>query len=217
MDLQVIGAGFGRTGTMSLKAALEQLGFDPCYHMIETWGRAGHDRMWQDALDGRPVDWDALFDGFRATVDWPACTFWDLLLERNPGAKVLLSRRDPEAWYRSITSTIIPAISDLPPPDDPGYGHRRMTQSLLFDRTFGHDLSKENLLATLAAHEADVIARCPADKLLVFDVAEGWEPLCAFLEVPVPDGEFPRSNSTEEFNARVEAGKTAREQGDASP
>src|SRR4051812_40029429 len=112
MNLQVIGAGFGRTGTMSLKTALEQLGFGPCYHMIETRTHAGHDQLWLDAVDGRSVDWDVVFDGFRSTVDWPSCTFWDVLLDRNPDAKVLLSRRDPEAWYRSITSTILPSISE---------------------------------------------------------------------------------------------------------
>ena len=207
MDLAVIGAGFGRTGTLSLKAALEQLGFAPCYHMLEVHQRPAHDQLWLDAAQGRPVDWDALFTGYRATVDWPACSFWDELLALNPHAKVVLSRRDPEAWYASMTSTILPAISEDLADDHPFAVHRRMTQAIVLDKAFHHDLSKENLLATLAAHEADVVARCPAEQLLVFDVREGWEPLCTFLEVPVPEGEFPRSNSTEEFNARANAGR----------
>src|SRR5262249_33070515 len=105
MPLDVIGAGFGRTGTLSLKAALEELGFSRCYHMVEVLA-TDDARRWDAAARGEPVDWDRLFEGFRATVDWPACSFYRELLEKYPGAKVILTVRDPDRWYDSARQTI---------------------------------------------------------------------------------------------------------------
>ena len=99
MNLKVIGAGFGRTGTMSLKVALEELGFDPCYHMSELFENSSHADLWNAAADGERVDWEALLGGYAATVDWPGCSFYEELMEAYPDAKVLLSVRDPERWY----------------------------------------------------------------------------------------------------------------------
>ena len=104
--MKVVGAGFGRTGTISLKAALEELGFGPCYHMLEVFEHPEHARFWEAAGRGEPVDWDGFLGGYEATVDWPACTFYEELLQRHPDAKVLLSVRDPERWYESTRDTI---------------------------------------------------------------------------------------------------------------
>jgi hypothetical protein len=205
MALAVIGAGFGRTGTLSFKQALEQLGLGPCYHMLEVFGREDHVAAWSAATAGQTVDWDALLTGYHSTCDWPACTFWAELLQANPDAKVVLTRRDPDAWYRSMNKTIFESLDrPIDEDDDPVVAdHQRMTRALVIDRTFGGDLGRDHVLAVLAAHEQDVIASVPADDLLVYDVAEGWEPLCEFLDVAVPDEPFPNTNTTADFRAMV--------------
>lgn len=106
MTLEVIGAGFGRTGTMSLKVALEELGFEPCYHMSEVFTHPEHVELWRAAAQGEPVEWEQIFGGYRATVDWPACTFYGELMENYPDAKVILTVRDPQRWYESAYNTI---------------------------------------------------------------------------------------------------------------
>jgi len=201
MPLAVIGAGFGRTGTLSFKLALEQLGLGPCYHMLEAFGKADHIATWSAAVAGEPIDWGALLDGYRSTCDWPACTFWRELRAASPGAKVVLTRRDPEAWYTSMSATILETL-DRPVDDDADplmVDHQLMTRKLILDRTFAGDVSREHALEVLAAHEQNVIASVSPTELLVYDVAEGWEPLCAFLDVPVPDEPFPNTNTTSDF------------------
>ena len=197
MALAVIGPGFGRTGTMSAKAALERLGFGPCYHMIEVYEQ-GHIDAWTRAIDGAPTDWTELLGGFRAVVDWPACTFWKQIWAANPDAKIVLTHRDPNAWFTSIEQTIFEALR-APSDDEQLVRWRVQTRKLIFEQTFGNDLSRDHCTAVLRAHEAEVIASVPAERLLVFEVAEGWGPLCAFLDVDVPDEPFPRANSAAEF------------------
>jgi len=205
MPLEVIGAGFGRTGTLSFKLALEQLGLGPCYHMLEVFGNAEHVAAWSDAIAGESVDWDALLDGYRSTCDWPACTFWRELRAANPGAKVVLTRRDPDAWYTSMSATILESL-DRPVEDDADplmVDHQLMTRKLIVERTFGGDLGRGHVLAVLEAHERDVISSVPPEELLVYDVAEGWGRLCAFLGVPIPAEPFPNTNTTADFRTMV--------------
>ncbi len=205
MTLAVIGAGWGRTGTLSFKQALEQLGFGPCYHMLEVFGKDDHVATWAAAIAGEAVDWATLLDGYRSTCDWPACTFWRELRAANPDAKIVLTRRDPDAWYASFSKTILESLQrPIEDEDDPVMAaHSRMTRALIFERTLGGDLSREHTLAMLAAHEQDVIDSVPTDALLVYDVADGWEPLCAFLDVSVPDEPFPNTNTTSDFRQMV--------------
>ncbi len=196
--LEVIGPGFGRTGTMSCKEALEQLGFGPCYHMIEVYANEGHVDAWTRAIDGKGLELDSVFAGYRSAVDWPACSFWKQLKAENPDAKVVLTRRDPDAWFESMTKTIFQALraeSD----DQQRMRWRVATRRLIFEVTFGDDFTRDHVVRVLHAHENDVIASVPRADLLVFDVGDGWGPLCTFLDVPVPDTPFPRSNSTAEF------------------
>ena len=198
MALEVIGPGFGRTGTMSLKIALDELGFGPCYHMIEVYANEGHIDAWTRAIAGARLDVDGLFARYRSVVDWPACSFWKHLKAQHPDAKVVLTRRDPDAWFESIANTIFEALRAASD-DEQLMRWRVATRKLILDQTFGNDLTRDHVVRVLHAHENDVIASVSRSDLLVFDVAEGWEPLCAFFDVPVPDSPFPRANSTAEF------------------
>jgi len=195
MPLSVIGAGFGRTGTLSLKLALDQLGFGPCYHMIEVFKDPMAPGYWEAAADGRPVDWEEVFAGYGSTVDWPAATFYQQLADAYPQAKVILTVRDPEAWFASTQATIFAR----PLTDSADDAWARMAVKVigdLFDRKMS---DKQKLIDVYHRHNATVQRVVPAERLLVYDVAEGWEPLCRFLGVPAPDGPMPRVNSTEEF------------------
>jgi len=206
MSIEVIGAGFGRTGTMSLKLALEKLGFDKCYHMYELLHQAGHVELWHQATRGGPVDWNALFQGYRATVDWPSCNFWEVQLEQFPDARVVLSERDPERWYDSVMNTIYPGSLQYRESEDPAdRAWADMAFELIWDGTFhGRIEDREHAIDVYLAHNDYVKSHAPSDRLLVFEASQGWEPLCEFLGRPVPDEPYPRVNTTEDFQARSE-------------
>ncbi|NUR87569.1 MAG: sulfotransferase family protein [Nonomuraea sp.] len=216
--MRVIGAGFGRTGTASLKAALEQLGYGPCYHMSSVIERPARVRQWLEVGEGRSRDWDALFAGFESAVDWPAASYWRELAEHYPAAKVVLTVRDPERWYDSVSETIfrsalaerarLPAHRRLTrwlvarrAPDFALYP--RMSRATVMDRVFGGRIDdREHVLGVFRAHVEEVRAALPAERLLVYDVREGWEPLCAFLGVAVPGQDFPAVNERAAFWAK---------------
>ena len=215
--MKVIGAGFGRTGTMSLKAALEQLGFGPCYHMTEVFSHPEHVEFWISAWRGEQVDWDGVLGDYEATVDWPACTFYEDLMERHPDAKVLLSVRDPDRWYESTRSTIyelsrITAHSPLFRALFAAYsllssgrlGPGSIAYEIIWDGTFdGRFEEKDYAVEVFRRHNEDVKRRVPREQLLVYEVGQGWGPLCEFLGVPEPDEPFPRLNDAAEMRRRV--------------
>ena len=205
MALQVIGAGFGRTGTLSLKHALEKLGFEKCYHMMEVMANDHHVERWRELARGEPVDWDALFSGYQAAVDWPSCNFWEAQLARFPDAKVLLSERDPERWYESVMSTIYPSSLAGRKAEDPAIRDRvEMAFEVIWDALFDSRMDdKEHVIGVYLAHNERVKRLVPADKLLVFNPADGWDPLCAFFDCDVPEEAFPRVNTTEDFHQRM--------------
>ena len=200
MSLQVIGSGFGRTGTMSLKLALEQLGFGPCYHMVEVFKNPQAAGWWADAADGQP-DWAKIFAGYNSTVDWPNATFYAELAQAYPDAKVVHTERDPEAWFRSTQATIF--RDDTAGADSGPFAgmFAKVIRRLFDDNMHDHD----HVIDVYQRHNAQVRATIPAERLLVYEVAQGWEPLCAFLGVPVPDSPMPKVNSTEEFVGRHRA------------
>jgi len=207
MTLAVIGAGFGRTGTLSLKQALEQLGFGRCYHMMEVFGIPGHAALWSAAADGEPVDWDALFEGFGATVDWPSTYFWRELADHYPEAKIVLGVRDPDAWYTSVTNTIYRAMTASPETLPPAVADQlAMARKLVLERSFdGRFEDRDHAIDVFERHIEAVKRAIAPERLLVYEVGSGWEPLCGFLERPVPDAAYPRSNTTEEFLGRIQA------------
>ena len=197
MTLKVIGAGFGRTGTLSLKLALEQLGFGPCYHMVEVFKNPPAAQWWVDAADGRP-DWRKIFEAYNSTVDWPSCTYYAELADAYPDAKVILTERDPEAWFTSTQNTIFPNQS--PPDTDKPFDQmfRKVIGRLFDNRMREHD----HVISAFKRHNAEVRRRIAPARLLVYQVADGWDPLCRFLGVPVPATPMPKTNSTEEFGKR---------------
>ena len=204
MSVKVIGAGFGRTGTLSLKFALEKLGFDKCYHMMEVGLNPGHQKRWMEIAEGQSVDWQALMQGYQATVDWPSANFWQEQMDAFPDAKVILSLRDADKWYESVMNTIWKMSSAGESSDDP---ERRkgaeMAFKVIWEPVFDRRMEdKEHVIACYEAHNQKVIDTVPAEKLLVYQPGDGWQPLCDFLDVPVPDEDYPRVNSTEEFTTR---------------
>jgi hypothetical protein len=201
MTLTVIGAGFGRTGTMSLKLALEQLGFGPCYHMIEVFKNEAWDLWYEASKDPAHADWATIFKGYESTVDWPNATYWKELADAYPDAKIILTQRDPDQWFDSTQATIFRQLGQ-----GEG-GFPRMAAAVvgaLFDQQL-HD--RELCTRVFREHNARVRATIPAERLLVYEVAQGWGPLCEFLGVPVPDTPMPKTNTTEEFQARIASGQ----------
>jgi hypothetical protein len=197
MAISVIGPAFGRMGTMSLKAGLERLGLGPCYHMFEVY-EAGHEAVWTEVINDGPADWLAMFRGYKSVVDWPSCSYWKQIWATYPNARIVLARRDADAWFSSMEQTIFQALRAHS--DDESLNRWRVqTRTLIFEETFGNDLSRAHCIDVLRAHETDVIASVPQHQLLVYEMGDGWEPLCAFLDLPVPDDPFPHSNTTAEF------------------
>jgi hypothetical protein len=199
--LRVVGAGLGRTGTMSLKLALERLLGAPCYHMVEVFSRPAHFEQWTRAAKGEVIDWNALFEGFGATVDWPSASFWPELARAYPDAIVLLSTRSPESWWKSASDTIFRGLKQ--PGDSPL--HSMMSAILGTRFTLSLD-DHDAAIAAFEAHNAKVRAAAPRGRLLEWSPKDGWAPLCNALGLPIPAEPFPHANSTDEFNARFGGG-----------
>lgn len=201
MSLQVIGAGLGRTGTLSLKAALEQLGFGPCYHMTRIFEHIDHGPMWQQFAAGERSDWDSLLGNYNSAVDWPASYFWRELAAFYPQARVILTVRDAARWFNSIDNTLFHFMrSPVVPDDEAARRQIAMARDIVQQRTFDDRIEdRDHVIDTFERHNRTVQAALPAERLLTYDVAQGWEPLCAFLGVPVPDGPFPRINAQQEL------------------
>jgi Sulfotransferase domain len=198
VSLKVVGAGVGRTGTASLKLALEQLLGGRCHHMLEIFGDPAQMQGWTDAIDGRDVDWRALLSGYVAQVDWPGASFWREISSANPDALVLLSTRDADAWYRSASNTIFHIF------EDPLPGLEQWFEAVhrLFGERFSDDLGNPTaMMDAFERHNAAVRAGIPADRLLEWTASEGWWPICERLGVAVPDDPFPTANSTEQTRA----------------
>lgn len=204
MGLEVIGAGFGRTGTASLKAALERLGYVKTHHMFEVMQSDRQMDLWHDVATGKPPQWDAIYEGFPAAVDFPTASYWRELAEKYPDAKVVLTTRSEESWWKSARATII-EIGRAPPrwarkliPSV--RRNSEMVNGTVWDRMFdGRQFEREHALRVFREHNAEVQASIPAERLLVFEVKQGWEPLCQFLGKPVPDEPFPHVNDTQDF------------------
>jgi hypothetical protein len=200
MALKVVGAGVGRTGTHSLKVALERLLGGPCHHMIEVIAHPEQIPMWTDAIEGRPTDWKEIMEGYVAQVDWPAASFWPELLEANPDALVLLSVRDPSAWYKSAMDTIFAGLDGSGTESDPWL---ESMKRLLGDRFSNRFDDPATMIAAFERHNEEVRSRVPAAQLLQWTPGDGWGPICERLGVAVPDEPFPVTNTTDEFRGMI--------------
>jgi len=213
MTIKVIGAGFGRTGTATLKVALETLGFTKCYHSTSLGEHPTHGPQWIGLLEGKPVDWDRLFAGYQGTMGLPTVFFYKEIMAHYPEAKVILTVRDPERWYESASQTIfkLPSrgqmavmrlIALFNPKVKMALNIIPVARKVGIEHFLGNDLSKAHLIDCFNRHNSKVRQTVPPEKLLEFDVKEGWGPLCAFLNVPIPDVPFPHTNTREEFQGR---------------
>ncbi|AKH42024.1 hypothetical protein FHS61_002443 [Altererythrobacter atlanticus] len=199
MALKVIGAGLGRTATFSLKFALEHIGFGPCYHMSEVLAGARRSLpLWLDAVADKP-DWDAIFAGFHSTTDYPAAHFWHELAEHYPDAKIVLTTRDPDSWFDSVSETIFSERMNSQIHETPFGG---LMRGVIFD-VFGNRINDRAFMTDwFRQRNQQVVDTLPPERLLVFHPKEGWEPLCSFLGVPVPPEPFPRVNSRDELGGQ---------------
>lgn len=217
MELEVIGAGLGRTGTLSLRAALETLGYGPCHHMkVVLVEDPGTGPLWEQVAEGDLDVLKEIYKGFKATVDYPGCIFYEQFMEWNPQAKVILSVRDnPEVWEQSCRATIFEpnqaqmfrTLLKLPlGPVKAGKAIRKLVRAI---HGVDPDEEETDLQKMYKEWNQDVIDTVAKYNLLVFNVKDGWQPLCQFLGVPVPDIPFPRVNDRQEFKDRVSKMKLA--------
>jgi hypothetical protein len=193
MVLRVIGAGFGRTGTDSMREALNILGFGPCHHMYEVNASEQQKRLWRAFVQGTPIPWEELFAGYGSCVDWPSAHYWRELAEFYPQAKVVLTYRTAESWWQSMEKTILLGMQTSTEPESLGI-------ALVRDKVFGGRLAdRAHAIAVYEENVRAVRATVPPDRLLVHTLGDGWEPLCAHLGVPVPVQPYPSRNDAKTF------------------
>ncbi|RUV94474.1 MULTISPECIES: sulfotransferase family protein [unclassified Mesorhizobium] len=197
MTIRVIGTGFGRTGTDSMREALTMLGFGPCHHMSEVMAHAEQKRLWRALAQGAAPDWNRLFAGYKSCVDWPSVHYWRELIEVFPQARVILTWRSPESWWESFAKTILPAVIDSQ--DQESLGVALVTKQVFG----GRPQDRAHAIAVYEANIEAVLKTVPADRLLVHKLGDGWAPLCAHLGVPVPDEPYPNRNTTKEFRTAL--------------
>lgn len=191
MAMQVIGAGVGRTGTYSLKLAINQLGLEPCHHMEEViFNMPVQVPLWSDAVNG-DADWGAVYNGYGSAVDWPTAGFFRELSTAYPSAKFVLTVRSPERWAEGFSETIYKLLAGRDQAPKEMQAWLEMAAAVIAKTGFPGGLDMAGLMKTFTAHNDAVKAAIPADRLLVYQVKDGWGPLCTFLDVPVPDTPFP--------------------------
>jgi hypothetical protein len=203
MSLIVIGAGLGRTGTYSLKLAVNQLGLGPCHHMEEVLHNMPVQvPLWSAAAAGQP-NWPRLYSGYRSAVDWPTACFFRDLAKEFPSAKFVLTVRDPERWADSFSATIYRLLGGIDQAPKEMRAWLEMASEVIAKTGFPLGLDRDALVQAFISHNESVKEAIPANRLLEFEVKGGWQPLCDFLDAPVPSSEFPRTNHREEFWDRV--------------
>ena len=197
MSLKIIGTGFGRTGTDSMRHALNLLGAGPTHHMFELNENPALRDGWRALAKGATPDWEALFAGFPACVDWPSAFYWKTLIEVFPDAKVLLTWRSAESWWDSFEKTILLFIRRTTDPDN-------LTICLIAEQVFaGRPDQRDHAIRIYERNVEEVLRTVPSHRLLVHKLGDGWAPLCQFLDLPVPQVDYPSSNSTAEIQARI--------------
>jgi hypothetical protein len=213
--MRVIGAGLPRTATLSQKVGLEMLGVGPCYHMVDILSDLDRAEQWCEAIEGNG-NWGEIFAGYQATVDWPGAFFYRELLDVYPDAKVLLSVRSGESWARSMTATIngvlygdtmMHDLSSARCRIDPGWRRYIDLMIGMWEKSGllpdSGDPDEAYLAEAMTRYIDEVKQTVPADRLLVWTAADGWESLCEFLELPMPESAFPNINDADTFVSRI--------------
>ena len=208
MTLKVIGAGFGRTGTLSLKEALEKLGFGPCHHMKEVMLNSEQAEYFYLASMGEKVDWNEVFKDYNSAVDWPAAAYYRELADKYPDAKIILGMRDADSWYDSASTTIYQMSQNFPkwirfilPRTDKIF---MMIDKTVFGEPFSYRFEdRESTIQVFNDHVEEVKRVIPEEKLLMHSPKDGWEPLCEFLDVPIPEEPYPWVNDSKVFARRL--------------
>lgn len=217
MSLKIIGAGGPRTGTASLKDALEILGFGKCYHMQYLFNHPDEVQYWHQLYDTGSVDFETMFDGFQSTVDFPGCFVYKELLNKYPDAKVILNVRDPEKWYESALNTVYSVTPqtigqklNLMKKMILSSRFRKLAKSFMLVRKYlwdgqyrGQFKDKDLAIQIYNDFNEEVKKHVPDEQLLIYRITDGWEPLCKFLNVPVPDKDFPNKNKRKEFKEQI--------------
>jgi len=201
MALRIVGSGLGRTGTKSMQTALNMLGFGPCHHMIEVFQHPETMALWIEASKGKDV-WDEIFKDYHSAVDYPTAAYWRELADKYPDAKVLHTTRDPDQWYDSAHSTILSPDS---PATRPGSGLQAEFFASFAGPVREHMADRAFMTDYFRRHDAEVKAKIAPERLLIYKLGSGWEPLCAFLDVPAPNEPYPSENARAEFIARNRA------------
>jgi len=193
MTLKIVGTGFGRTGTDSMRKALNILGVGPTHHMHEMGSKTPAREAWLNLVNGASPDWELLFNGYHACVDWPSAYYWRELVEHYPKSKVLLTMRPAEAWWKSFEATILKHIQSNDDPDG-------FAQLLIAEQVFnGRAADRDYAIEVYNRNVEDVLSTIPAERLLVHELGDGWEPLCRWLDLPLPDVDYPKGNTTQDF------------------
>lgn len=220
MALKVVGAGFGRTGTLSLKYALEKLGFGPCYHMMEVFPRPQHVKAWHRLAFTGEMDWESLFYDFKATVDWPSARWWREIAEHYPDAKVILSLRSSESWYKSMSETIYQPMKNPVRDGVPELVRlqNEMARKAILADTFDNRFEeKAHAIDVFSQHNREVRNTIDPSRLLVFEARDGWEPLCRFLNVPIPADPYPHVNDTASTQAMIQQMREVKRERSSEP
>jgi hypothetical protein len=197
MTLKIIGTGFGRTGTDSMSKALNILGVGPTHHMREVGIDPAVREHWRNLVKGAKPDWNVLFTGYHACVDWPSAYYWRSLVVEYPEAKVLLTMRSATSWWNSFEATILKYILAN---NDPNGLAQRLVAEQVFN---GRPDDRANAIAIYNRNVEAVISTVAPERLLVHNLGDGWEPLCRWLNLPVPEVDYPSGNTTEDFNRHI--------------
>ena len=213
MVLKVLGAGFGRTGTLSLKYALEELGFGPCHHMMEVMRDPKQNEWFYRISQGDRVEWGEVFADYSSAVDWPSASYYAELMEVFPDAKVILSVRDSDSWYKSVKDTIFNVVPNIPHWVQAIFPRSKkiaiLIEEIVWQGVFnGRFNDRQYAIDVYEKNTEAVMASVPSDRLLIHSAKEGWEPICKFLEVPVPETEYPWVNDSKSQRRRIMLLKT---------
>ncbi|KAJ7258165.1 P-loop containing nucleoside triphosphate hydrolase protein [Mycena rebaudengoi] len=225
VPMQVLVLGCPRTGTLSMTVALEKLGYKT-HHLSKGMFNPHELDMWTEAMNAKFLgkgkvygreEWDQVLGRYQAVTD-VSVLFWEEFLAAYPDAKVILTTRDPDQWWKSYNGTIAVLFRSKRAVvaqwlDPRGFGRFREFMRMTVAMSFGCDpraVKEEDAKARFCAHYESVRCVVPKEKMLEYQVGEGWTRLCEFLEKDVPDIPFPRKNDAKLLKEMSDAAMRAK-------